>query len=34
MVEAGGGMYRYDWLSIVWFVWTAFLAALLAYMLV
>ena len=26
-------MYRYDWLSIVWFVWTAFLAALLGYVL-
>jgi hypothetical protein len=26
-------MYRYDWLTIVWLVWTAFLAALLGYVL-
>jgi hypothetical protein len=26
-------MHRPDWLSIVWFVWTMFLAALLAYVL-
>ena len=32
-LDAGGGMYSSDWLTIVWLVVTAFLAALLGYVL-